>query len=147
MPFVGGADAVDAAHRRDDDDVPVPAQERAGGPQAEPVDLVVDGGVLLDVGVGDRHVGLRLVVVVVRDEELDPVLREEALELGVELGGERLVVRHHEGRPAVLRDDVRDREGLAAPGDPEEGLVAVAALDPLAELADRLGLVAVRLEI
>jgi len=38
-------------------------------------------GLLLDVGVGGRDVRLGLVVVVVGDEVLDRVVREEALEL------------------------------------------------------------------
>jgi len=54
---------------------------------AHPVDLVVDERVLLDVGVRLRDVGLGLVVVVVGDEVLDRVLREERLELSVQLGG------------------------------------------------------------
>ncbi len=55
---------------------------------AEAVDLVVDGRVLLYVGVGRREVRLGLVVVVVGDEELDPVLREEVPQLGGQLGGQ-----------------------------------------------------------
>jgi hypothetical protein len=46
-------------------------------PSAQPVDLVVDRGVLLDVGVARRDVGLGLVVVVVADEVLDGVVGEE----------------------------------------------------------------------
>jgi hypothetical protein len=58
---------------------------------AQLVDLLVDVGVLGDVGVGARDVGLRLIVVVVADEVLDGVLGEELAELAVELGllGER----------------------------------------------------------
>jgi hypothetical protein len=44
---------------------------------AEPVDVVVPRGVLLDVEVGLRDVRLGLVVVVVRDEVLDGVVGEE----------------------------------------------------------------------
>jgi hypothetical protein len=64
----------------------------------QPVDLVVAGRVLLDVRIGPGEVGLRLEVVVVADEVLDRVVREELLELLVELRGQRLVVRHDEGR-------------------------------------------------
>jgi hypothetical protein len=52
---------------------------------------------LLDEGVGARHVGLGLVVVVIGDEILDRVVREEVLELGIELGGQRLVRRQDDG--------------------------------------------------
>ena len=57
-----------------------------------PVDLFVDGGVFLDVHVGLGDVGLRLVVIVVADEVLHRVVREELLELAVELGRQGLVV-------------------------------------------------------
>ena len=84
------ADAVDARHRGHDDHV-APLEERRGRGVAHPVDLVVDERVLLDIGVRLRDVGLRLVVVVVGDEVLGRILREEALELAVELGGQGLV--------------------------------------------------------
>ena len=63
---------------------------------AQAVDLVVDRGVLLDVEVLGRDVGLGLVVVVVGDEVLDRVLGEELAELVAELRGQRLVVGDHQ---------------------------------------------------
>ena len=65
---------------------------------AQPVDLLVDRRVLLDVEVLARDVRLGLVVVVVGDEVLDRVAREVRPELVAQLGGERLVVRDHERR-------------------------------------------------
>ncbi len=106
------AEAVDRRHRRDDDHV-APGEQRARGRVAQPVDLVVDRAVLLDVRVGGREVGLGLVVVVVADEVLDPVLREQLPELGRELRGQRLVRREHQRGPLGLGDHVRDREALA----------------------------------
>ena len=88
---LGRAQAVDAAHAGDDDDVAAQEQRR-GGRVAQAVDLVVDGRVLLDVEVLRRDVGLGLVVVVVADEVLDRVVREELAELVAELGRQRLVV-------------------------------------------------------
>jgi hypothetical protein len=52
---------------------------------SQPLDLVVDRRVLLDIGVGRRDVGLGLVVVVIADEVLDRVVRKEPLELVAEL--------------------------------------------------------------
>src|SRR5690606_4750656 len=71
LVLLGVAEAVDTAHARDDHYVLPPRDERGGGAEAEPVDLLVDGEVLLDVRVRGDDVGLGLVVVVVRDEELD----------------------------------------------------------------------------
>ena len=112
MVRLGRAEAVDARDRRDDDHV-APLEERLGRRVAHPVDLVVDERVLLDVGVRLRDVGLGLVVVVVGDEVLDRVLREERLELAVELGGQRLVRRDDQRRALEPLDDGRDRERLA----------------------------------
>ena len=86
------ADAVDAGDGSDDDDV-VALQHRAGRGVAHAVDLLVDVGFLLDIGVGARDVGLRLVIVVVGDEILDRIVGKEAPELAVELRGKRLVGR------------------------------------------------------
>ncbi len=125
---LGRAQAVDAGDAGDDDHV-APADERARRRHAQALDLLVDRGVLLDVGVARGDVGLGLVVVVVADEVLDRVLREEGLELGVELGRQGLVVADDQHRPLAARDDVGHREGLARAGDPEQRLVAVARLD------------------
>ena len=99
------AESVDRRDGGDDDDV-VALHEARRRAQPQPVDVLVDRRVLLNVRVGGGHVRFRLVVVVVRDEVLDRVVREEALELPVELRGERLVVREDERRPAVRLDDV-----------------------------------------
>ena len=141
----GGAEAVDAGDGGDDDGVGA-VDERVGGGEAEAVDFVVGGGVFFDVGVGLGNVGLGLVVVVVADEVLDGVAREEFLELGVELGGEGLVMAHDEGRAADARDDVRHGEGLAAAGDAFEGAVAAAGGEGGAYGVDGLRLVAGRRE-
>ena len=123
------AQAVDARHRGHDDHV-APLEEAAGGGQPHPVDLVVDRRFLLDVGVGLRDVRLRLVVVVIGDEVLDRVVREEGLELLVELGGQGLVVGEHQRGPVHARDGRGHAEGLAAAGHAQQHLVLVPALQP-----------------
>src|SRR5262249_23805288 len=92
-------------------------------------------------------VRFRLVVVVVADEVLDRVVGKEPPELLEELGRERLVVDHHEGRPVHPGDRLRHGEGLAGAGDAEQDLVRVAALRPLRQLPDRTLLVAGKLEV
>ena len=120
------AEAVDARDGGDDDRVAAREQvRRRRVPQ--PVDVVVPRAVLLDVEVGLRDVRLRLVVVVVGDEVLDRVRREELAELVAELRGERLVVGDHERRPLDLLDDPRHRRRLAGAGRAEQRLVALPA--------------------
>ncbi len=103
--------------------------------------------ILLDIGVGARDVGLGLVVVVIGDEILDRVLREEALELAIELGGERLVWREHEGRALRRLDHLGHGEGLARTRDAEQHLVALMRVDLGHELGDGRGLIALRREL
>ncbi len=141
-----GTEAVDAGDGGDDQHV-APGEKGAGGAVAQLVDLLVDRGVLLDEGVGDRDVGLGLVVVVVGDEVLDGVVGKELLELAVELGGQGLVVGEHQGGALHRGHHVGHGEGLAAAGDPEQDLVGVAALDACGQLGDGLGLVAAGLVV
>jgi hypothetical protein len=110
------ADAVDARDRGNDDHV-VALQERPGGGVAHAVDLLVDVGVFLDIGIGARHVGLGLVVVVIGDEILDRVVGKEALHLAVELSGEGLVGGEDQAWAAAAFDDLGHGEGLARAGD------------------------------
>ncbi len=144
--LLGIAHAVDAADAGHHDGV-APCKERRGRRVAEAVDVVVDRAVLFDVGVARREVRLGLVVVVVADEVLDPVVREELAELVGELRGEALVRGQHQGGPLDLLDGPRDRGALARTGDAEEGLEALPAFDAFGERGDGLGLVAGRLEI
>ncbi len=86
------ADTVDARHGSDDDDV-VAFEQGARRRVAHAVDLLVDGRILLDIGIGPRHIGLGLVVVVIADKIFDGVVGKKALELAIELRGQRLVRR------------------------------------------------------
>ena len=143
---LGRPQAVDARHAGDDDDV-APFEERPRGREPHAVDLVVDRRFFLDVRVAGRHVGFRLVVVVVADEVLDGVLREEPAKFLEELRRQRLVVRHHQRRPVHGGDDARHGEGLAGPGDAEQHLVLVAPLQPFDQLGHGAHLVTAELEI
>ncbi len=139
------AQAVDGGDGGDDDGV-VALQDRLGGGEPHLLHVLVDGGILLDKGVGGRHVGLRLVVVVVGDEVLHRVVREELLELAVELGRQGLVWRQHQGRPLQLLDDVGDGEGLARTGDAQQGHARLAVAQTFHQGSDGGGLVAAGLE-
>ena len=108
---------------------------------AQPVDLLVDGRVLLDVEVLAGDVGLGLVVVVVGDEVLDRVVREERPELVAQLRGERLVVGDHERRALDALDDAGHRHRLAGARRAEQGRAAVAGGEALGDAVDRARLV------
>ncbi len=97
--------------------------------------------------IGRRHVRFGLVIVVIADEILDGVLGKEAPEFLIELGGEGLVVDHHQRRPIDAGDGLRHREGLARSGDAKQHLMLVAAIETFRQLADRASLVAGQREI
>ena len=137
------AQAVDARHGRDDDDV-APRQQVVRGGVAQPLDVLVDRGVLLDVGVGLRDVRLGLVVVVVRDEVLDGVVRQHLPQLVGQLRGQRLVRRHHERGPLQLLDQPRGGGRLAGAGGAQQHDVLLARRQPPLQLGDRGRLVARR---
>ena len=92
------------------------------------------------------QVRLGLVVVEVADEVLDGVLGEELAELGVQLGGERLVVREDQRRLVVLGDRPGEGRGLAGAGGAEQCLVPDALGEAVGQPLDRRGLVAGGLE-
>ena len=104
--LLGRAEAVNARHRRDDDHILARDETgRRGQPQA--LDLLVDLGLFLDIEIVTRNICFGLKIIIVGDKIFDRVLREEILELGVELRGERFVVRHDERGHLQLLDDTR----------------------------------------
>ena len=109
---------------------------------AQALDLSVDGGVLLDEGIRVGDVRLRLIVVVVGDEVLHGVFREELPELLAQLGRQRLVVGQHQRGALHLLDDLGHGVGLAAAGDAQQHLLAQAVLQSLRQLFNGLRLVA-----
>jgi hypothetical protein len=140
-----GAQTVDRRHAGDDDHI-APREQAVGGRVTQSFDLLVDGGVLLDVRIALRDVGLGLVVVVVGDEVLDRVVREQFLELGGQLGRKGLVRCQHQRGPLQLLDEPGGRGALAGAGRSEQHDVLLARRDPAHEICDGLRLVARRLE-
>ena len=135
------AQAVDAGDGGHHDHIP-PLQQGGGGGQAQAVDLLVDGGVLLDKGIRMGDVGLRLVVVVVGDEILHRVVGEKFPELGAQLGGQGLVVGQHQSRALDLLNDLGHGKGLARAGDAQQSLLIQPHLQPPGQGRDGLRLVA-----
>src|SRR3989475_6291447 len=101
---------------------------------------------LRDVRIGLGAVRLGLVVVVIRDEELDGALREERLELAVELGGQGLVVGQHERGAPEPGDDVGHGHRLAGAGDAQQRLVAIVPREAPGQLPDSTRLIPRRRE-
>ena len=140
---LGLANAVDRRHRGHDQHI-APLQNALGARQPHLLDVLVDRRVLLDEQVALRHIGLRLVIVVVADEVFDRVVREELAKLAVQLRRQRLVGRKDYRRTPQPRNHVGHREGLARAGHPQQRLEHLAIAHALSQLLDRLRLVAGR---
>ena len=106
-----GAQSEDARDARDDDAIAT-GDQGTRCCQSQAFDFLVDRGVFLDVKILLGDIGFRLVVVVVTDEIVDGVAREELSEFGVQLRSERLVVAQDQRRPLDLLDDVGHRKCL-----------------------------------
>ena len=113
-----GANAIDAGHAGDDDHV-VPLQKRAGGGVAQTIDLFVNGRVFFHKRVGARHIGFRLVIVVIGHEVFHGIVRKKVADFAKQLRGQGLVWGQDQSRAAGLSDDVGHGEGLAGTGDPQ----------------------------
>ncbi len=82
-----------------------------------------------------------MVIIEVADEVFDGIAGKKTLELGVELRGERLVVRNDQRGLVHMPDDIGDGEGFAGAGDAQEGLVPRAGQNTFGQLRNRLRLV------
>ena len=140
----GIAQRINAGNARHDDDIP-PFGQRRGGGMAQLVDLVVDGRVFFNIGIGGRNIRLRLIIVVVGDKVFHRIVGKELLELRAQLRGQGFVVGQDKGGTLDLLNDLSHGKGFAGAGDTEQRLFAIAAFDPLHQLVNRLRLVAGRL--
>ena len=122
--------SVDTADGGHHDHVP-PLQQGAGGAEPQAVDLLVGGGILLDIGVRVGDIGLRLVVVVVGHKVLHGVFREKFPELLAQLGGQCLIVGQHQCGTLHLLDDLGHGVGLAGAGNALEHLLPQAVFHAL----------------
>ena len=138
--FLRRTETVDARHRRDHDDI-TPGQQRVRGRVPQPFDFVVDRGVLLDERVRLRHIGFRLIIVVVGDEVLDRVVGQQLSELVGQLRGQSLVRRHDQRRSLHLLDEPCRRRRLARTGGAEEDDVPLPCIESFGDLLDRRRLV------
>ena len=141
----GVAQRVYAGYRCYNNDI-APLRQCGCSRVAQAVDLVIDGAVLLYIGVGGRDISLWLVVVIVGDKILHRIIREKAAHLGTDLACQRFIRLQNQRGAVAPCNDVRHCEGLARACDTQQCLGAVALLDSLHQSLDCLWLIAGRLE-
>ncbi len=139
------AQTIDSGDRRHHHHI-APLQQRFGGRQTHLLNVLVYRRVLLNKGIGTRHIRFRLIVVVVRDEIFHGVFREELFHLAIELRRQRFVRCQHHRRALQIGDDVRHGERFPRARHTQQRLVRQPVLQPFLDAADSLRLVAGRFE-
>ncbi len=107
---------IQAAHGRYDNDVPPAAHQGRCGTDPELVNLVVDAQVFFYISIGHGNIGLRLIIIIIGDEVLYGILREESFEFAVQLGCEGFVMAQDQGRTLKPLNDVGHGKGFAGAG-------------------------------
>ena len=94
------------------------------------VDIFVDAGILLDIGVRLGYVGFGLVVVVVTHEVFHRVAGKEILQLSIQLCRQCLVRGDNQGGFLAGRNDMGHGKGLSGAGHAQQDLVFKTLLYP-----------------
>ena len=79
---------------------------------SQPIDLLIDGRVLFNVGISVGNISLRLIVIVVGDKVLHGIFRKKLPEFRAKLGSQGLVVSQHQGGSVHVGNDVCHGKGL-----------------------------------
>ena len=108
---------------------------------AHAVDRIVDRCIFFYIGIRLRKIRFRLIVIVIADEIVNRVMGKKPLKFVKELGGQRLVVHHHQRRPLDVGDHAGQCEGLSRAGHPQQHLVRVPGTETIDKAIDRRPLV------
>ena len=88
------------------------------------IDLIVDGGVFFNIGIGLGQIGLGLVIIVIADKISHRVIREKRFKLIVKLGCKSFIMSEHQGRFLHLFYDVGNSISFSGSRHPKQGLGA-----------------------
>ena len=139
----GVTQSVEAADGRHHDHVTA-LKQCGGGAVAQTIDFLIDGGILLDIGIRMGNVGFRLVIVVIGNEIFHRIVGEELPELCTKLSCQGLVVGQHQSWPVQLLNDGSHGKGLAGASNTQKGLLPQSPVDTVNQTFNGLRLVAGR---
>jgi len=122
MVGLGRSQAIDTGDTGHNDDI-IPLKEGAGGGVSHLIDLFIDLGVLLDIGVSRWDIGFGLIIIVIADKKFDSILRKEFLKFPIELGSQGFIMGDDQGGLLYLLNHISHGEGLPRTGHPQKDLV------------------------
>jgi tRNA(Ile)-lysidine synthase len=132
--------AVNTGDAGDDNNV-TPFYQRLGGCKAKAFYPVVYRGILFDVCVCGRNIGLGLIVVIIAHKVVNGVPGKKTAKFTVKLGCEGFIVREDKSWPTCFGDDISHGKCFPASRCPEKCLETETRGDAGRELTDRFGLV------
>ena len=95
------------------DDCIIAFQNRACCRMTHAVNLLIHAGIFFDESIRPRHIGFGLIIIIIRDEIFDGIIREETFKLGIKLRGQCLIGRHDKSWALGLFNDLSHCESLA----------------------------------
>ena len=135
---------IDTRYRSYNDHI-IPLRKGRCRRMAQLIDLIVDRGVLFNISIRRRHIGLRLIVVVIGYKVFHRIIWEKLLHLRIKLCCQRLIVRDHKRWLIQLLDHVRHRKCFTGSSHTEQCLKLIAFPEAFYQLFDCLRLVTGRL--
>ncbi|MCY1520831.1 hypothetical protein D9M68_556230 [compost metagenome] len=79
----GVAHTVNTGNGRNHNNIAAARHQCGGSAKAQLFDLFINAEVFLDIGVGDRHIGFRLIIIVIRDKIVNRIFGKELLKFAV----------------------------------------------------------------
>ncbi len=89
----------------------------------QPINFIIDGGILLDISIGLGDIGLWLVIVIITDKIMDSIIWKKLAKLTAQLGCQRLVVGNHQGRLLHPGNHLGQGKCLACTGGSQQSLL------------------------
>ena len=139
------AQGINAGNRRHNDNI-APLRQCRRGRMAQAVDLIIDGAVFFNIGIGGGDVGFRLVIVVIGDKIFHRIIGEKSAHLGADLTGQGFVWFQNQCGAVALCNDIGHRKGFAGAGNAQQSLTFIPCFQALHQRFNSLGLVASRFE-
>ena len=90
---------------------------------AQLVYLVINGGILFNIGIGSGNVGLRLIIVIIGDKIFHRILGEKFTELTTKLCGKSFVMSENESRTVNICNNICHCKGLTRTGNTKQNLL------------------------
>ena len=134
------AQTINAGNRSHYDHI-LPLGKSCRSGVAKLINLVINGGIFLNIGVRGGHIGLRLVIIIIADKIFYGIFRKKFLHLPIKLCRQRFVVGNDQSRLVQCLNDIGHGKGLTGTGNSKQRLKLIALPEALHKFGNGLGLV------